>query len=65
VSLREMLLLKTNPQSIDSVHTGQNQPIVCVEFLQRGVQRLVGTRRTNLDKGNLDDLGPQLAQAGG
>jgi len=60
-----MQFLEAVPNGFDSVDAGENEPVVMVEIAQSGIERPIRLWFTNLNKGNLDDAGAELAQAGG
>src|SRR6185437_12933912 len=49
---------------LNAVNTGENQPIVFRDPLESTIQRLVRTRRANLDERNFDYLRSQSSQRG-
>jgi hypothetical protein len=61
----EALLCHAPEEGVHTIDAGEDEPVVSFKLAKRCIERPVRTRRTDLDKGNLDDLAAQIAQRRG
>src|SRR5437870_13526187 len=62
---RETKLPPPLPHRFDAVDTGEDQPVVSLQILQRIVERLKRLRLANLNERDLDDARAQTTKARG
>jgi len=59
----EMKFFQSIPDGIDSVHAGEDEPVVGGQILEGGIQRPVRARLADFYEGNLQDIGAEFPQA--
>ena len=63
LSLRQAKFIQPLPKGFNSIHAGQDQPIVFVQILESSVQRFVRAGLADFDEGNLRDFRAERSQA--